>query len=40
MENQWDQDLANQWAQDEEFTNCLRDYVVLGEAFYIAMTFK
>jgi hypothetical protein len=40
MENQWDQDLANQWAQDEEFTNCLREHMALGEAFYTAMTFK
>jgi len=26
--------------QDEEFTDCLREYMALGEAFYIAMTFK
>jgi hypothetical protein len=36
MENQW----AYQWAQDEEFTDCLREYMVFGEAFYTAMTFK
>jgi hypothetical protein len=26
--------------QDEEFTDCLREYMALGEAFYTAMTFK
>ena len=40
MENQWDQDFVNQWEQEEEFTNCLREYMALGEAFNTTMTFK
>ena len=31
---------TRQQDKDEEFTNCLREYMVLSEAFQVAMSFK